>query len=89
MKPTKELLWVEKHLENEDSLEIWRKDNEDSNWKRFDDFDRLVTIALKREFPNEDEPFKIEAVNNTEDFMQPVDVTDEFKAVDVTESMRE
>jgi len=33
-------------------------------------------VALKREFP-EEEPLKIEAVNNTEEMMQPVDVSND------------
>ena len=49
-----------------------------------------MTIALKREFP-EEEPLKIEAVNNTEEMMQPVDVSNDpaFQAKDITEEMRE
>ena len=74
-KPQKELLWVDKHLEHEDNLIKWRNDNEQK--QRFDDYDKLVTIALKWEFP-EEEPLRIEAVNNTEEIMKPVEVTEDM-----------
>ena len=54
-----------KHLEFEPALEKWRSENTEGKY-RFDAFDKLVTIALKREFP-EEEPLRIESVNRTED----------------------
>lgn len=87
LKPTKELIWVEKHIEHEKSLDWWREDNE-PKWK-FDHYDKLVTVALKREFP-EEEPLWIEPVENTEEMLKPVDVTNDFpQPKDITEEMRE